>query len=138
MRKLFVILPAFFMLAGCGTMDFSSPLEGKVDSVSLVPKSFVVIGAVSISSTETHRAGPLGFVKTVEGSKVTYTGLMLEAARIGADDIVDVRIDMNTTGEAGFVNWLKGWERTFTHSGHALAIRYINSGESETDSQGRL
>ena len=119
-------------------MDFSSPLEGRFDSVSLAPKSFVVIGAVSISSIETHRAGPLGLVKAVEGTKVTYTDLMQEAAKLDADDIIDVRIDMNTAGKAGFFDWLKGWERTFVHTGQATAIRYIGSGEDENELTDRI
>ena len=133
MQKLFVILPALVLLVKCGTMDFTAPLEGKFDNVTLAPKSFVIIGTVSVSSTETHRAGPLGFVKSVEGAKVTYADLMQEAARLNADDIIDVRIEMNTTGDAGFIEWLKGWERTFTHTGQAIAIRYVSGGEDHSD-----
>jgi hypothetical protein len=89
-------------------------------------KSFEVIDIVSLHSSETHKAGPFGLTKRVEGSKITYSDLMLEAARLEADDIIDIRIDMNTSGRTSFFDWLKGWERTFTHTGKALAIRYID------------
>jgi hypothetical protein len=121
------------VLSGCGTMDYTAPLAGKFDNAGVVTKRFTVIGAVSVQSTETHSASPLGFVKKVEGSKITYTDLMLEAARIDADDIIDVRIDMNTSGKTSFVDFLKGWERTFIHTGQALAIKY--SGDAEADDE---
>ena len=115
-------------------VNITVPLAGWHDNASLASKDFVVIGEVSISATETHRAGPLGLVTTVGGSKVTYTDLMQEAALIGADDIIDVRININDSGRASFSDWLKGWERDFTHTGHALAIRYVNGFPAETDS----
>ena len=122
-----VALPLLVALAGCVTVDFTAPLHGSHGNISPVAKDFIIIGTVSISATEIHSASPLGLSKMVEGSKVTYTDLMQEAARIGADDIIDARIDMNASGEAGFMGWLRGWERTFTHTGEALAIRYVNN-----------
>jgi len=130
-RKLLLAVLSPLLLAGCVTVDFTVPLQGKHNNVSLAEKDFIVIGSVSIRATEIHSASPLGFSKTVEGSKVTYTDLMQEAARIGADDIIDVRIDMNTSGEAGFLDWLTGWERTFTHTGEALAIQYVGRTEDQ-------
>ena len=112
------------MLAGCGTMDFTAPLAGSFASAGVAVKSFIIIGTVSASSTETHTVGPFGVVRKVEGAKITYSDLMMEAALIGADDIIDVRIKMNTVGS------LKSRERIFTYTGEALAVQYI-SGESE-------
>ena len=132
MRKgILAVLPALAALAGCvSTIDFTAPLYGKFDRAGVVSKSFIVIGAVSVSSTETHRAGPLGFKRSVEGSKITYTDLILEAALLDADDVIDVRIDMTTSGKVSFFDWLKGWERTYTHSGQALAVIYAGADET--------
>ena len=137
MRKgVLFFLPAFAVLAGCvSAINFTAPLEGRFDRAGVVNKSFVVIGAVSVSSTETHRVGPLGLKRTVEGSKITYSDLMIEAARLDADDIIDVRIDMNTAGRVSFLDWLKGWERTFTHSGQALAVIYVNGEEEASEEE---
>ena len=127
------ILPAIIVVTSCGTgsFDFTAPLSGRFGHAYVAVKSFEVISTVSASSVETHRAGPLGFTRSVEGSKITYADLMLEAARLDADDIIDVRIDMHTSGRTTFFDWLKGWQRSFTHTGQALAIRYINESEAE-------
>ena len=124
MRKLFAILPAFVVLAGCVTVDFTAPLEGKFDNAGLAFKAFEVIGAVSVTSTETHKIGPLGIVTSVEGAKVTYFDLIQEAAQMGADDIIGVRIDMNTLVKTRRM-------QVFTHTGQALAIRYVSGREGD-------
>ena len=131
MRKSFAILPVLAVLAGCVTVDFTAPLQGKFDNAGLAYKAFEVIGPVSVSATETHRASPLSIVRTVEGAKVTYSDLMQEAARLGADDIIDVRIDMNTSGKTNLLDRLTGWERIFTHTGQAVAIRYVSGKEGD-------
>ena len=131
MRKIFAVLPTLAVLAGCVTIDYTAPLQGKFDNAGLPVKAFEVVGPVSASATETHRASPLSIVRTVEGAKVTYSDLMQEAARLGADDIIDVRIDMNTSGKTSLIDRLTGWERTFTHTGQAIAIRYVSGRDGE-------
>ena len=121
-----IVFPALFFAAGCGTIDFTAPLAGSYVKAALAVKNFEVIGIVSTDSTETHSAGPLGFVKKVEGSKATYSDLLKEAALINADEIIDIRIDMNAAKPTGFAEWLTGWERTYTYTGKALAIRYVD------------
>jgi hypothetical protein len=120
-----IILPAF-VTAGCISVDFTAPLAGRYVKAAVGVKDFEVIGVVSVESAEIHRVGPLGSSKTVEGSKVSYSDLMIEAAKINADDIIDVRIDMNAGKPATFAERLTGWERTFTYTGKALAIRYVD------------
>jgi hypothetical protein len=119
------VLPAF-LAAGCISVDFTAPLAGKYVKADVGVKDFEVIGVVSVETVELHRAGPLGFVKTVEGAKVHYSDLMIEAAKIEADDIIDVRIDMNAGKPTTFAERMTGWERTFTYTGRALAIRYVD------------
>jgi hypothetical protein len=131
-------LPAVFalaLLAGCTTIDYSSPLAGHYDTVGTVVKNFNVIGTVSVNSAEKHSASPLGFVKKVEGAKITYNDLMIEAALVDADDIIDVRIDMNTGGKTTFIDWLKGWERTFTYTGKAIAVQYADNEITEEETE---
>ena len=125
--KLFflIILPALFTAAGCVSVDYSIPLDGRYVTASLAPKDFEVIGPVLVSSVEVHRAGPFGMVKSVNGSKVTYSDLLEEAAKLEADNIIDVRIDIHSGKKARFAENLTGWERTFTYSGEALAIKYV-------------
>jgi hypothetical protein len=119
-------LLALFGTAGCRTVDYTVPLVGRYVTASLAEKDFEAIGLVFVNSTETHKAGPLGLSRSVEGSKVTYTDLMQEAARIEADDIIDVRIDIHAGKKARFAERLTGWERVFTYNGRALAVRYVS------------
>jgi len=124
--KITAVLPTLLMLAACTTINLNAPVTGKVAVAGVAIKGYVVIGDVSASSTETHKISPFGFVRKVEGAKITYCDLMQEAARINADDIIDVRIDINTNGKTTFIDWLKGWERCFTYTGSALAVKYTN------------
>ena len=120
------------VLAGCQTVDFSSPLAGQCTKAGVAVKNFIVLGDVSVKSTETHTVSPFGIVRKVEGAKITYSDLMLEAAALDADDIITVRIEMNTNGKTTFMDWLKGWKRIFTYTGAALAVKYID-GNDEPD-----
>ena len=117
------------LLVSCSSFDinFSAPVMGKYDRVNIVEKSFIVIDIISITSTETHKNGPLGINRNIEGSVINYTDLMMEAARLEADDIIDVRIDLNSTGsQATFWDRIRGWEQTITYFGTALAIKYTD------------
>jgi hypothetical protein len=119
------------MLTGCTFVDYTVPMAGKHDNAGVVVKNFILIGTVTVNATEKHTISPLGIKRTVEGTKVTYSDLMQEAAKVEADDIINVRIDMQTTGKTTFVDWLKGWERTFSYTGRALAIKYVDSEETK-------
>ena len=108
------------LLAGCTSVNYSEPLAGRYIRAAVAPKNFIVIGAVSARSTETHTVN--GIFKRVEGAKIGYTDLVLEAAALGADDIIDVRID---------VNIIKGTNRNeevYVYTGEALAIKYVGGG----------
>jgi hypothetical protein len=119
------VLPAF-VAAGCVSVDFTAPLEGKFVKAAVGVKDFEVIGVVSVESVEFHKVGPFGSERIVEGAKVHYSDLMIEAAKLEADDIIDVRIDMNAGKPTTFAERMTGWERTFTYTGKALAIRYVD------------
>lgn len=117
--------------AGCTSTNYSANMSGVSDYSTVVVKDYTAMGIVSVHATEIHSAGPLGIVKTVEGSKVTYSALMQEAVRLGADDIINVRIDMTATYRATAFDWLIGWTRTFTYTGTALAIKYSERLETQ-------
>jgi hypothetical protein len=126
MRKGITVCLAAIALAGCASTNFTASLSGRYVTATVKPKNFIVVGYISIQSTETHTIGPFGLVKRIKGSKIHYTDLMQEAVLLEADDIVDVRIEMNTNGKTGPFDWLKGWERVFTYTGNALAVKYVD------------
>jgi len=124
-------LSASAVLSGCTLVDYTVPMAGKFDNTSILVKNFILIDTVTVHAMEKHTVSPLGIKRTVEGAKVTYSDLMREAAKVKADDIINVRIDMQTTGKTTIVDWLKGWERIFSYTGRALAIKYVDDDEAE-------
>jgi hypothetical protein len=115
------------VLSGCTLVDYTVPMAGMYDNTSILVKNFILIDTVTVHTAEKHTISPLGIKRTVEGTKVTYSDLMQEAAKINADDIINVRIDMQTAGKTTIVDWFQGWERVFSYTGRALAIKYVDN-----------
>ena len=134
-----LIIAAVLSLAACTTTDYSANMSGASDYATIAVKDFVTLGIVTVQTTETHYSSPFGLKKRVEGSKVTFTDLMQEAAKLEADDIINVRIDTNANYTRRAIDWLCGWTRTYTHIGTALAIKYtdkVNTGTGESQLTG--
>jgi hypothetical protein len=132
---IYLFLPVLLIISGCVLVDYTAPMAGKYDRAGVVVKDFIMIDTVTVHATEKHTISPFGIKRKVEGAKVTYSDLMQEAARLNADDIINVRIDMNTTGKTTFVDWVKGWERTFFYTGQALAIKYTDNDNEKNEGQ---
>ena len=137
--KKFVYLILFAVMVtfmACTTNNFTANLSGASDFSTVVVKDFVTLGIITVRSSEVHRSGPFGFRKSIEGSKITFADLMQEAAKLEADDIINVRIDMNTNYRKTGGDWIKGWTRTYNYTGTALAIKYTERLETlESDPQ---
>jgi len=132
----FLMIAAVLSLTTCTTTDYSANAAGASDYAAIAVKDFITLGIVTVQSIEIHYSSPFGFKKRVEGSKVIFADLMQEAAKLEADDIINVRIDTNANYTKGAFDWLLGWSRTYTHTGTALAIKYTDkvntsSGESQ-------
>ena len=122
---------AALVLAGCASTDYAANMSGASDYATVAVKDFVTLGIVSVEKKEIHYASPFGFVKRIEGSKITYSDLMQEAARLEADDIINVRIDVHTSYKGSAFDWITGWTRVYTHTGTALAIKYTDKLDSK-------
>jgi uncharacterized protein YbjQ (UPF0145 family) len=132
-KTVFVILTiAAVVFFGCTSNNYTANVTGASDYSTVAVKDFVSLGIVTVKSQEIHQSGPLGFSKSVEGSKITFADLMQEAARLEADDIINVRIDMNTNYSETSFSWLTGWVRVYTYTGTALAIKYTEKMETQT------
>jgi hypothetical protein len=121
-----LIIAAVLSLAACTTTDYSANAAGASDYATIAVKDFVTLGIVTVQAKEIHYSSPFGLVKRIEGSKVTFSDLMQEAAKLEADDIINVRIDTNASYTRRVIDWLCGWTRTYTHTGTALAIKYTD------------
>jgi len=158
MKKLiiFITILTICALCACTSNNYSASLSGASDYSTVAVKDFVSLGIITVQSTEIHYSSPLGFVKKVEGSKITFVDLMQEAAKLEADDIINVRVDMNSNYKKSALGWLIGWTKTYTYMGTALAIKYTgkvdagdpqlnglpkipeNTGAVKTDRDGRV
>lgn len=117
-------MTAFFAVAACSSADYTANMSGSSDYATLAVKDYATLGIVTVQSTEIHHCGAFGIKKRIEGSKITYADLMQEAARLQADDIINIRIDVNSNYSKTAFDWLTGWTRVYTHTGTGLAIKY--------------
>jgi hypothetical protein len=116
------------VLTGCSTTSFSNELAGRTDYVNMAVKDFVGLGIIFVESVEEFTAGPFGFNKSHTGSQITYADLLTKAAELGADDIANIRIDITTDHiKNNFVDFFRGYKKTYTYKGTALAIKYTDA-----------
>jgi uncharacterized protein YbjQ (UPF0145 family) len=130
---IYLFLLVLLAISGCVLVDYTAPMAGKYDIAGVAVKNFIMVGTVTVRAAEKHTISPFGIKRKVEGAKITYSDLLQEAARLNADDIINVRIDMNTTGKTTFADWVRGWERTFFYTGQALAIKYTDNDNEENE-----
>jgi len=99
--------------------------EGRISQASLVPeKNFNGIGLIFVESAAIIDSRG----NVIEGSKITHEMLMREAQKLGADDIINLKIDER-------ISALSAEERTkpeyrgarrYEFKANALAIKYTN------------
>jgi uncharacterized protein YbjQ (UPF0145 family) len=133
MRKLSyaITLMVVSLLTACTTTDYTANMAGVSDHATVAVKDFVTLGLVTVQSTEIHHSSPFGVSKRIEGSKITFAELLHEAARLEADDVINIRIDIHTNFTKTAFDWLTGWTRVYTYTGTALAIRYPDKLDSK-------
>jgi len=130
MKKIGLFILTVSVLVSCSTTDYSTNVTGVHDNVTIVVKDFITLGIVTVETKEIHHSSALGFSKSIQGSKVTYADLMQEAAKLEADDVINIRIDVNNNYTKKAFDWLTGWSRTYTYTGTALAIKYTEKLEA--------
>ena len=121
MSKLLSIA-AFFVLVSCATTnpyreDYSFPHSGTFNDATIVTKDYQTLGIVFAKSTEVFDANG-----NHTGSKITHEMLMLEAQKLGADDVINVRIDVNHVENFFAIGELIS--TTYNYTASALAIKY--------------
>ena len=122
-------LAIFF--SACSTVNHTANVSGAADYTTVAAKDFITLGIITVRSQEIHHSGPFGITRKVEGSKITFADLMQEAAKLEADDIINVRIDRNVNFSRSAFSWLTGWKKIFSYTGTALAIRYTDRLETQ-------
>jgi uncharacterized protein YbjQ (UPF0145 family) len=115
---------ATLLLIGCKTTEMAVNKTGWSDYASIVTKDFTTVGLIRVQSTEITKRGFLGFTHEHKGSTITYDALIAEARNLGADDIINVRIDRTDKSVHTIFDWLVGYTETVEYVGNALAIKY--------------
>lgn len=120
-------LLALVLLASCTTTNIAGNRTGWSDYANIAIKDYIVVGSVRVESEEIIQRGFLGIANRHTGSLVTYDSLMAEARRLGADDIINVRIDRIDESAHGFMDWFFGYTERYRYQANALAIKYAGA-----------
>lgn len=110
------------VLFSCSTTNLTTSHVGWSNYSDLVAKYFDVIGVVIVENTEICTRSPFMFTTNVEGSRPTYADLMKKAVEIGADDIINVRVDKIVKSKKNLIDFLIGSEDIYVYT--ATAIKY--------------
>jgi len=102
------------------TVDYSYPHIGVTNNSSIVIKDYVSLGIISVKSKEVIDGDG-----NHTGSKITYEMLMLEAKKLGADDVINIRTDINQVVDYSVDR--KPIRTTFNYTATALAIKFTNA-----------
>ena len=112
------------LVCSCSTTDLTTNQVGWSNYSDIVVKDYDVVGVVTVESTETIKVGFLSLTSEVTGSRVTYADLMKKAVEIGADDIINVRIDKKDNLKTTPFDFLLGSTKTYTYIATGTAIKY--------------
>ncbi|MCL2484624.1 MAG: hypothetical protein FWF00_01395 [Endomicrobia bacterium] len=108
---------------GCATTTSKQQSYGSVSDVNnAVVKDFEVKGIIFLKSTAIEKVDIRGR-EVVKGSRITYEMLMKEAQNLGADDIMNLRIDEEVLPTKNKFDPIKEIKYTAT----AIAIKYTNA-----------
>jgi uncharacterized protein YbjQ (UPF0145 family) len=121
------LLFAVALLISCTTTNLASNRTGWSDYATIAIKDYTVVGIVRVASQEVTQRGFLGIANSHTGSQVTYDMLVSEAKKLGADDIINVRIDRTDKSLHGIFDWLIGYTERYAYTANALAIKYTQA-----------
>ena len=121
------VLFAVALLSSCATTNLASNRTGWSDYATIAIKDYTVVGIVRVVSEEVTQRGFLGIANSHTGSRVTYDLLVSEAKKLGADDIINVRIDRTDKSLHGIFDWLVGYTEKYAYTANALAIKYTQA-----------
>ena len=143
MKNVFGLISVFLLFTGCvagpapvtapsaniapdipisSIINFNIPNYGNINNVAIAVKDFETRGIIFVRSAETIDGNG-----NHTGSKITYEMLMLEAQKLGADDIINIKIDVNPVREVIHENGFNVTRTVYNYTATALAIKYTNA-----------
>jgi uncharacterized protein YbjQ (UPF0145 family) len=126
----FIGIVLVFVFSSCASriVDYGYPQSGIAADASLVVlKDYETVGIIIVKSTEM-----IDNMGNHTGSKITFEMLMLEAQKLRADDIINLRVDVQQKEEFSDTGKLE--KITYNYTGTALAIKYTKGIIPETRS----
>jgi len=128
-KKLLIVIAALatlILVSGCSTFDLTTNKVGWSNYADISVKDFTVVGIISLDSQEVFTYGPMGFNKSYKGSRIVWSDLMAEAKKMGADDVINVRIEEQNQNykRPRIIEFFSGYTTTWKYKATALAIKY--------------
>ena len=125
MNKLFyTIVLLASILSSCAylprTSDYGYPNVGGYNNASIPVKDYETLGLIFVKSSEVIDGDG-----NHEGSKITYEMIMLEAQKLGADDVINIRVDIKQ--KVDYSKDRKPIRTTYEYTANALAIKYTTA-----------
>ena len=130
-------LAAIAIFASCVTAlprsDYTFPEAGSTNNAMLTVKDYQSLGVIFVTSTEMIDGNG-----NHTGSKITYEMLMREAIKLGADDVINIKIDVNEVQEViSSANGTgKVLKTTYKYTANALAIKYTDAMQGGVSASG--
>jgi uncharacterized protein YbjQ (UPF0145 family) len=110
--------------------NISYPMLGSSNNANIAIKDYRTVGIVFVNSQEVYDSNG-----EHTGSKITYEMFMREAAKLGADDVINIKIDANHKVEKGKDGSKSKTVTTFTYTGTGLAIKYTDAVSSSSSNR---
>jgi uncharacterized protein YbjQ (UPF0145 family) len=120
---------AALILVGCKSTDLTTNKVGWSNYANISVKDYTVLGIVTLESQEVYQASPLGINKSLKGSRIVWSDLMAEAAKLGADDVINIRIETTDQNnrKPKFFDFITGYSYTYYYRAVGLAIKYTEA-----------
>ena len=120
-----LFISLLFILISCASVqqpniNYTYPQTGSSNNSSIAVKDYQTRGIIVVKSSEIIYVNG-----NHTGSKITFEMLMLEAQKLGADDIINLRIDVNQNDDFAFNG--ERIKTTYNYTGTALAIKYTTA-----------
>ena len=103
-------------------INYNYPQLGVVNNAVLAVKDYEPLGIIFVKSSES-----VDNIGNHTGSKITYEMLLLEAQKLQAHDVINIRIDVKKIENVIFDSGFYITKITHEYTATALAIRYTNA-----------
>jgi hypothetical protein len=124
-----VVILSAVILAACTSTDLTTNKVGWSNYAEVAIKDYEAVGVINLESQEVYEATPFGINKSLKGSRIVWSDLMAEAVKMGANDVINIRIEVTDQNarRPQFVEFLTGYTLTYTYKATGLAIRYTTA-----------